>query len=84
MNLCIYNYMVNLVRILLLVCSMCTMFAKKGDIVYSISVCAGTVSSRELSEMKARLLLNLGCVYDGMKEPQRCSDFIRQSIYIAE
>ncbi|XP_043119812.1 tonsoku-like protein isoform X2 [Puntigrus tetrazona] len=44
----------------------------------------GTVSSRELSEMKARLLLNLGCVYDGMKEPQRCSDFIRQSIYIAE
>ncbi len=60
------------------------MFAKKGDIVYSISVCAGTVSSRELSEMKARLLLNLGCVYDGMKEPQRCSDFIRQSIYIAE
>uniref|UniRef100_A0A9J8CTI8 Tonsoku-like protein n=1 Tax=Cyprinus carpio carpio TaxID=630221 RepID=A0A9J8CTI8_CYPCA len=44
----------------------------------------GTVSPRELSEMKARLLLNLGCVYDGMKEPQRCSDFIRQSIYIAE
>ncbi|XP_073683373.1 tonsoku-like protein [Garra rufa] len=44
----------------------------------------GTVSSRELSEMKARLLLNLGCVYDGMKEPQRCSDYIRQSIYIAE
>ncbi|ROJ78833.1 Tonsoku-like protein [Anabarilius grahami] len=44
----------------------------------------GTVSSRELSEMKARLLLNLGCVYDGMKEPQRCSDLIRQSIYIAE
>ncbi|KAI7804959.1 tonsoku-like protein, partial [Triplophysa rosa] len=44
----------------------------------------GTVSSRELSEMRARLLLNLGCVYDGMKEPQRCSDLIRQSIYIAE
>ncbi|XP_065109970.1 tonsoku-like protein [Paramisgurnus dabryanus] len=44
----------------------------------------GTVSSRELSEMKARLLLNLGCVYDGLKEPQRCSDLIRQSIYIAE
>ncbi|KAL0169716.1 hypothetical protein M9458_034312, partial [Cirrhinus mrigala] len=43
----------------------------------------GTISSRELSEMKARLLLNLGCVYDGMKEPQRCSDYIRQSIYIA-
>ncbi|XP_051578042.1 tonsoku-like protein isoform X1 [Myxocyprinus asiaticus] len=44
----------------------------------------GSVSQRELSEMKARLLLNLGCVYDGLKEPQRCSDHIRHSIYIAE
>ncbi|MCI4382630.1 hypothetical protein PGIGA_G00017020 [Pangasianodon gigas] len=44
----------------------------------------GTVSARELSEMRARLLLNLGFVYDGLKEPQRCSDFIRQSIYISE
>ncbi|XP_056332374.1 tonsoku-like protein [Danio aesculapii] len=44
----------------------------------------GTVSPREISEMKARLLLNLGCVYDGMKEPQRCSELIRQSIYISE
>ncbi|XP_053366444.1 tonsoku-like protein [Clarias gariepinus] len=44
----------------------------------------GTVSSRELSEMRARLLLNLGFVFDGLKEPQRCSDFIRQSIYISE
>ncbi|KAF7704452.1 hypothetical protein HF521_021524 [Silurus meridionalis] len=44
----------------------------------------GTVSARELSEMRARLLLNLGFVFDGLKEPQRCSDFIRQSIYISE
>ncbi|XP_066525781.1 tonsoku-like protein [Hoplias malabaricus] len=44
----------------------------------------GTVSVRERSEMKARLLLNLGFVCDGLKDPQRCSDFIRQSIYIAE
>ncbi|XP_051503112.1 tonsoku-like protein [Myxocyprinus asiaticus] len=44
----------------------------------------GSVSQRELNEMKARLLLNLGCVYDGLKEAQRCSDHIRHSIYIAE
>ncbi|XP_036450133.1 tonsoku-like protein [Colossoma macropomum] len=44
----------------------------------------GTVSARERSEMKARLLLNLGFVCDGLKDPQRCSDFIRQSIYISE
>ncbi|XP_060790341.1 tonsoku-like protein [Neoarius graeffei] len=44
----------------------------------------GNVSGRELSEMRARLLLNLGFVFDGLKEPQRCSDFIRQSIYISE
>ncbi|XP_030644250.1 tonsoku-like protein [Chanos chanos] len=44
----------------------------------------GTVSPREVSEMRARLLLNLGYVYDGLKEPQRCNDFIRQSIFIAE
>ncbi|KAI4889200.1 hypothetical protein NFI96_012968 [Prochilodus magdalenae] len=44
----------------------------------------GTVSAREQSEMRARLLLNLGFVYDGLKDPQRCSDFIRQSIYISE
>ncbi|XP_062863876.1 tonsoku-like protein isoform X2 [Trichomycterus rosablanca] len=44
----------------------------------------GTVSARELSEMRARLLLNLGFVCDGLKESQRCSDFIRQSIYISE
>uniref|UniRef100_A0AAR2J401 Tonsoku-like protein n=1 Tax=Pygocentrus nattereri TaxID=42514 RepID=A0AAR2J401_PYGNA len=44
----------------------------------------GTVSARERSEMRARLLLNLGFVCDGLKDPQRCSDFIRQSIYISE
>ncbi|KAL4624199.1 tonsoku-like protein [Arapaima gigas] len=44
----------------------------------------GTVAARELSEMRARLFLNLGFVYDGLKAPQRCSDFIRRSIFIAE
>uniref|UniRef100_A0A8C9QSR1 Tonsoku-like protein n=1 Tax=Scleropages formosus TaxID=113540 RepID=A0A8C9QSR1_SCLFO len=44
----------------------------------------GAVPARELSEMRARLFLNLGFVCDGLKEPQRCSDFIRRSIFIAE
>ncbi|XP_048831578.1 tonsoku-like protein [Brienomyrus brachyistius] len=44
----------------------------------------GAVPARELSEMRARLFLNLGFVYDGLKEPERCSDFIRRSIFIAE
>uniref|UniRef100_A0A4W4H037 Tonsoku-like protein n=1 Tax=Electrophorus electricus TaxID=8005 RepID=A0A4W4H037_ELEEL len=44
----------------------------------------GTVSVHERSEMRARLLLNLGFVCDGLKDPQRCSDFIRQSIYISQ
>uniref|UniRef100_A0A8C4T122 Tonsoku-like protein n=1 Tax=Erpetoichthys calabaricus TaxID=27687 RepID=A0A8C4T122_ERPCA len=44
----------------------------------------GKVSHSELSVMRARLYLNLGFVYDGMKDPQRCSDFIRRSIFIAE
>lgn len=44
----------------------------------------GRVSARERSEMRARLLLNLGFVCDGLKDPQRCNEFIRQSIYISE
>lgn len=44
----------------------------------------GTVSVREISEMKARLFLNLGLVYDHLGEPKRCSEFIRRSVFIAE
>ncbi|KAG7465946.1 hypothetical protein MATL_G00159640 [Megalops atlanticus] len=44
----------------------------------------GVVPSHELSEMRARLYLNLGFVYDGLKDAQRCTDFIRRSIFIAE
>lgn len=44
----------------------------------------GTVPQREISEMKARLFLNLGLVYDHLGEPKRCSDFIRRSVFIAE
>ncbi|KAJ8398162.1 hypothetical protein AAFF_G00430060 [Aldrovandia affinis] len=44
----------------------------------------GVLASRELSEMRARLYLNMGFVADGLKEAQRCTDFIRRSIFIAE
>uniref|UniRef100_A0A665WJR5 Tonsoku-like protein n=1 Tax=Echeneis naucrates TaxID=173247 RepID=A0A665WJR5_ECHNA len=44
----------------------------------------GKVPAREISEMKARLFLNLGLVYDHMGEPKRCSEFICRSVFIAE
>ncbi|CAK6956892.1 tonsoku-like protein [Scomber scombrus] len=44
----------------------------------------GTVPGREISEMKARLFLNLGLVCDHLGEPKRCSEFIRRSVFIAE
>ncbi|XP_041711447.2 tonsoku-like protein isoform X2 [Coregonus clupeaformis] len=44
----------------------------------------GTVAARELSEMRARLYLNLGLVCDHLGEPKQCSEYIRLSVYIAE
>ncbi|XP_075874083.1 tonsoku-like protein [Nelusetta ayraudi] len=44
----------------------------------------GTVPAREISEMKARLFLNLGLVCDHLGEPKRCSDFFHRSVFIAE
>ncbi|XP_075776030.1 tonsoku-like protein [Pelodiscus sinensis] len=44
----------------------------------------GAVPPRELSEMRARLYLNLGLVYDSMKEQAKCSQYIRKSIFISE
>ncbi|XP_061105905.1 tonsoku-like protein [Conger conger] len=44
----------------------------------------GVVGSRELSEMRARLYLNLGFVADGLKDSELCTDLIRRSIFIAE
>ncbi|XP_035466403.1 tonsoku-like protein isoform X2 [Scophthalmus maximus] len=44
----------------------------------------GMVPRREISEMKARLFLNLGLVCDHLGEPKRCSEFIRRSVFIAE
>ncbi|XP_071354799.1 tonsoku-like protein [Trachinotus anak] len=44
----------------------------------------GTVSAREISEMKARLFLNLGLVCDHLGQPKHCSEYIRRSVFIAE
>ncbi|XP_039378506.1 tonsoku-like protein isoform X3 [Mauremys reevesii] len=44
----------------------------------------GTVPQRELSEMRARLYLNLGLVYDSMKDQAKCSCYIKKSIFISE
>ncbi|XP_068094261.1 tonsoku-like protein [Hyperolius riggenbachi] len=44
----------------------------------------GKVASRDLSEMRARLFLNLGFLYDLMSQADKCSFYIRKSIFIAE
>ncbi|XP_065438325.1 tonsoku-like protein isoform X2 [Chrysemys picta bellii] len=44
----------------------------------------GTVPQRELSEMRARLYLNLGLVYDSMKDQAKCNCYIKKSIFISE
>ncbi|KAM4026986.1 tonsoku-like protein isoform 2-T2 [Anomaloglossus baeobatrachus] len=44
----------------------------------------GKVSSRDLSEMRARLFLNLGFLYDIMAQAEKCSFYIKKSIFIAE
>ncbi|XP_067416235.1 tonsoku-like protein isoform X2 [Emydura macquarii macquarii] len=44
----------------------------------------GAVPQRELSEMRTRLYLNLGLVYDSMKDPAKCSHYIKKSIFISE
>ncbi|XP_034015385.1 tonsoku-like protein isoform X2 [Thalassophryne amazonica] len=44
----------------------------------------GTVSEREIGEMRARLSLNLGLTYGYMGDPKRATEFIRRSTFIAE
>ncbi|GCC39957.1 hypothetical protein chiPu_0023510 [Chiloscyllium punctatum] len=44
----------------------------------------GKASRHELSEMRARLYLNLGFLYDSLKEPEKCNHYIRKSVFIAE
>ncbi|XP_063306973.1 tonsoku-like protein [Pelobates fuscus] len=44
----------------------------------------GKVSVVELSEMRARLFLNLGLLYNNGHDAAKCSFYIRKSVYIAE
>ncbi|XP_059497146.1 tonsoku-like protein [Stegostoma tigrinum] len=44
----------------------------------------GKASRHELSEMRARLYLNLGFLYDSLKEADKCNQYIRKSVFIAE
>ncbi|KAJ7338236.1 hypothetical protein JRQ81_010954 [Phrynocephalus forsythii] len=43
----------------------------------------GEVPQRELSEMRARLYLNLGLVYDSLKNPAKHTYYIKKSIYLS-
>lgn len=44
----------------------------------------GAVPNRELTEMRTRLYLNLGLVYDSLKEPAKCDHYIKKSIFLSE
>jgi NF-kappa-B inhibitor-like protein 2 len=52
----------------------------------SLSVCdelQGTISETELREMRSRLYLNLGLVYDSKNDPQSARKFIDKALHIA-
>ncbi|XP_063155839.1 tonsoku-like protein [Candoia aspera] len=44
----------------------------------------GEVPQREVSEMRARLYLNLGLIYDSLRNPAMRTSYIKKSIYISE
>ncbi|XP_070796277.1 tonsoku-like protein [Pituophis catenifer annectens] len=44
----------------------------------------GQVLQREESEMRARLYLNLGLIYDSLRNPAMRTSYIKKSIYISE
>ncbi|KAM8811109.1 tonsoku-like protein [Eudromia elegans] len=44
----------------------------------------GSVGRRELTEMRTRLYLNLGLVYDSLKDAAKCSHYMNKSIFLAE
>ncbi|KAM3840983.1 tonsoku-like protein [Vipera latastei] len=44
----------------------------------------GQVPRREVSEMRARLYLNLGLIYDSLRNPALRTSYIKKSIYISE
>ncbi|XP_054023510.1 tonsoku-like protein [Dryobates pubescens] len=44
----------------------------------------GAVPDREVTEMRTRLYLNLGLVYDSLKDPAKSHQYIRKSIFLAD
>ncbi|KAM6445767.1 LOW QUALITY PROTEIN: tonsoku-like protein [Rhynochetos jubatus] len=44
----------------------------------------GSVTTRELTEMRTRLYLNLGLVYDSLKEPAKRDRYLQKSIFLSE
>ncbi|XP_064364035.1 tonsoku-like protein [Dromaius novaehollandiae] len=44
----------------------------------------GAVPNRELTEMRTRLYLNLGLVYDSLKDQAKCGHYIKKSIFLSE
>ncbi|XP_060053300.1 tonsoku-like protein isoform X3 [Erinaceus europaeus] len=44
----------------------------------------GTLASRELSEMRTRLYLNLGLTFESLQQADLCSEFFKKSIFLAE
>ncbi|CAM9108338.1 unnamed protein product [Bubo scandiacus] len=44
----------------------------------------GSVAQREITEMRSRLYLNLGLVYDSLKEPAKRDHYIKKSIFLSE
>ncbi|XP_036904698.1 tonsoku-like protein isoform X2 [Sturnira hondurensis] len=43
-----------------------------------------TLSKRELSEMRARLYLNLGLTFESLQQAALCNDYFKKSIFLAE
>ncbi|XP_048658302.1 tonsoku-like protein isoform X2 [Marmota marmota marmota] len=44
----------------------------------------GTLSQRELSEMRTRLYLNLGLTFESLQQTALCNDYFKKSIFLAE
>ncbi|XP_074666075.1 tonsoku-like protein [Strix aluco] len=64
-----------------------------GNLVEEAAVCNrlgeilashGSVAHREITEMRSQLYLNLGLVYDSLKEPAKCDHYIKKSIFLSE
>ncbi|XP_016072127.1 PREDICTED: tonsoku-like protein [Miniopterus natalensis] len=43
-----------------------------------------TLPKRELSEMRARLYLNLGLIFESLQQTALCNDYFKKSIFLAE